>query len=93
MAAILPILLAALKALPILFGWLKDKQDRRDQLEQERLTPHGKRWEEKADLAIAIRRKDGDQISALRRRGNSYRTRLSAQLEIEKAKRRHRTRQ
>jgi len=90
-ASIFAILVAALKALPILFGWLKDKQTRRDQLEEERLTPHGKRWEEKADLAEAIRDEDGPQLSALAHVGNSYRTRLSAQLAFEKAKRRNRT--
>ena len=90
-ASIFAILVAALKALPILFGWLKDKQVRRDQLEHERLTPHGKRWQERADLAVAIKHGDSDQISALAHVGNGYRTRLSAQLEIEKAKRRNRT--
>lgn len=90
-ASIFAILVAALKALPILLGWLKDKQSRRDQLEEERLTPRGKRWEEKQDLAEAIRTEDGPQLSALAHVGVSYRTRLSAQLAIEKAKRRNRT--
>ena len=90
-ASIFAILVAALKALPILFGWLKDKQARRDQLEEEQLTPHGKRWEEKRDLAEAIRDGGGPQLSALAHVGYGYRTRLSAQLALEKAKRRSRT--
>lgn len=92
MVSILPILLAALKALPILFGWIRDRQVRRDQLAVERLTPHGKRWEEKQDLAEAIKHGDGDMLSVMSRNGHGYRTRLSAQLEFEKAKRSSRTR-
>ena len=57
----------------------------------ESVTPEQQAREEKADLAEAMRDGDSHQLSALARVGNSYRTRLSAQLEIEKAKRRNRT--
>ncbi len=89
-AIIFSILGTLVKSLPIILSWIKDRQARREELEEEALSPAGRRRIDKADLDTAIWKNDGAELTRLSDSAHSLTKRLRAQHEIQKAKGRRR---